>query len=303
MSEIIFHHYALSPFSEKIRRILAFKGLPWRSVEQPIMMPKPELVALTGGYRRIPVLQIGADVYCDTALIARCLETRYPSPTIVPAAQAGLIGMLEDWADHRLFFQCVPPVIKAIFDQLPPGFLDDRAAMSPALTKDGLFAAAPQAWAQAQLSLDRLERQLACSTFLLGEQFTLADAACYNPVWFLKNDTALFAEVEARPALFAWFKRIEAMPDVQVQEMTTTQSLAVARDSTPVTPVGSSSGTDCEFAIGEQATVAADDYGPERTSGRVTAISAESVTIERADPNVGAVAVHFPRAGYRVFKL
>ena len=71
MAEIIFHHYALSPFSEKIRRILAFKGLPWRAVDQPVMMPKPDLIALTGGYRRIPVLQIGADVYCDTALIAR----------------------------------------------------------------------------------------------------------------------------------------------------------------------------------------------------------------------------------------
>ena len=302
MAEIIFHHYALSPFSEKIRRILAFKGLPWRSVDQPIMMPKPELVALTGGYRRIPVLQIGADVYCDTALIARCLETRYPSPGILPAAQAGLVGMIEDWADHRLFFQCVPPVIKAIFDQLPPGFLDDRAAMSPALTKEGLFAAAPQAWAQARLSLDRLERQLTGSQFLLGERFTLADAACYNPVWFLNNDPALFAEVEARPALLAWFKRIEAMPNAPVQDMTTAQSLIAARDGTPVASPASAVITGLDFAIGDQVTVTADDYGPERTSGRVTAVSAESVTIERADPTLGAVAVHFPRAGYRALK-
>ena len=81
MAEIIFHHYALSPFSEKIRRILAFKGLLWRAVDQPLMMPKPDLIALTGGYRRIPVLQIGADVYCDTALIARRLDTLYPGAT------------------------------------------------------------------------------------------------------------------------------------------------------------------------------------------------------------------------------
>ncbi len=302
MAEIIFHHYALSPFSEKIRRILAVKGLPWRSVDQPIMMPKPELVALTGGYRRIPVLQIGADVYCDTALIARCLEARHPSPGVLPAQQAGLIGMIEDWADHRLFFQCVPPVIRAIFEQLPAGFLDDRAAMSPALTKDGLFNAAPQAWAQAQLSLDRLERQLTGTDFLLGEHFTLADAACYNPIWFLKNDAALFAEVQARPALAAWFKRIEAVPDATVQEMTTAQSLAVARDSKPLAPTSDAALSGLDYAIGEQVAVTADDYGPEQTSGRLTAISAESVTIEREDPALGAVAVHFPRAGYRVVK-
>lgn len=300
MSEIIFHHYALSPFSEKIRRILALKGLPWRSVDQPIMMPKPELVALTGGYRRIPVLQIGADVYCDTALIARCLEARYPSPDMLPAAQTGLIGMIEDWADHRLFFQCVPPVIKSIFEQLPPGFLDDRAAMSPALTKEGLFKAAPQAWVQAQLSLDRLERQLTGTTFLLGEHFTLADAACYNPVWFLQNDAALFAEVQARPALLAWFKRIEAVPDAAVQELSAAEALAVARDSKPRVASASTAVGGLDYAVGDQVAVTADDYGPEQTAGRITAISAESVTIERDDPTLGAVAVHFPRAGYRV---
>ena len=66
MEEIILHHYDVSPFSEKIRKILALKKLSWRGVEQPIIAPKPKLTPLTGGYRKIPVLQIGADVYCDT---------------------------------------------------------------------------------------------------------------------------------------------------------------------------------------------------------------------------------------------
>jgi glutathione S-transferase len=55
MSEIILHHYPESHFAEKIRRILAYKGRPWRGVEQPFMMPKPDLIPLTGGNRRIPV--------------------------------------------------------------------------------------------------------------------------------------------------------------------------------------------------------------------------------------------------------
>ena len=29
-------------------------------------MPKPNLTALTGGYRKTPVLQIGADIYCNS---------------------------------------------------------------------------------------------------------------------------------------------------------------------------------------------------------------------------------------------
>jgi glutathione S-transferase len=83
-NEIIFHHYPTSPFSEKIRLIFGIKKLVWRSVEIPNMMPKPDLVPLTGGYRRTPVMQIGADIICDTQLIARELERRFPAPSIVP---------------------------------------------------------------------------------------------------------------------------------------------------------------------------------------------------------------------------
>src|ERR1043166_10163486 len=89
MNELILHHYDTSPFSEKIKKILAYKNLAWRAVEQPTIMPKPMLVPLTGGYRRIPVLQIGADVYCDTQLIARVLERLHPRPTMYPDGGRG----------------------------------------------------------------------------------------------------------------------------------------------------------------------------------------------------------------------
>jgi len=74
MNELILHHYPQSPFAEKARLMLGLKGLSWHSVLIPPVMPKPDLIALTGGYRRTPVLQVGADIYCDTALIARRLE-------------------------------------------------------------------------------------------------------------------------------------------------------------------------------------------------------------------------------------
>src|SRR5512132_2135786 len=80
MSELIFHHYAMSPFAEKVRLVFGYKNLTWKSVIIPMIMPKPDVIALTGGYRKTPILQIGADVYCDTALIADVLERRQPSP-------------------------------------------------------------------------------------------------------------------------------------------------------------------------------------------------------------------------------
>jgi glutathione S-transferase len=97
MDDLILHHYAGSPFAEKVRLMLGFKGLPWRSVTVPAVMPKPDLLALTGGYRRTPNLQIGADIYCDSALVARVLEARQPSPTLLPGGgtaggHAGAVG-------------------------------------------------------------------------------------------------------------------------------------------------------------------------------------------------------------------
>ena len=84
---IILHHYDISPYSEKVRLGLGLKGLAWASVEIPVIMPKPDLTALTGGYRKAPVLQIGADIYCDSQLIMRELERRHPSPSFYPAGR------------------------------------------------------------------------------------------------------------------------------------------------------------------------------------------------------------------------
>src|SRR5580693_4543183 len=74
MPEIILHHYQLSPYSEKIRLALGLKGQNWRSVEIPVWTPSPKLTQMTGGYRRTPVLQIGAEFYCDTLLILGAIE-------------------------------------------------------------------------------------------------------------------------------------------------------------------------------------------------------------------------------------
>src|SRR6201991_1825143 len=101
---IILHHFDRSPFSEKIRVIFGFKGLSWRSVRIPPIMPKPDLMPLTGGYRRTPVMQIGADVFCNTQMIIREIERRFPAPTLFPSGAAGAAWALGSWTD-RTFFQ------------------------------------------------------------------------------------------------------------------------------------------------------------------------------------------------------
>ena len=139
MPELILHHYAGSPFSEKVRLILGFKGMTWTAVTVPVMMPKPDVVALTGGYRRTPFMQIGADIYCDSALVSRVIETLTPEPSIYPDWAGGVAQMVAHWADTALFWCAVPytlqPAGKAhIFAGAPPDFLKSFSADRSAMT-------------------------------------------------------------------------------------------------------------------------------------------------------------------------
>ena len=144
MSDIILHHYPTSPFSEKIRLVLGFKNLAWKSVIIPSIMPKPDVVALTGGYRKTPFMQIGSDVYCDSALICDVLEHVQPAPTLYPESHKGLARVLAQWADTTLFWAAMayslqPKGAAAAFAAGGPDFIKafgaDRAAMFTGMTR------------------------------------------------------------------------------------------------------------------------------------------------------------------------
>ena len=183
-NELILHHYDPSPFSEKVRLVLGLKRLAWRSVIVPMVLPKPDLMPLTGGNRRTPVLQIGADIYCGTNLIAAELERRFPEPTIYPGGTHGLCAMLALWADQILF---LPSSRYAIRDSshFPPSFYEDRAAMRghATVSDERLRAEARHNLEQLQVQLAYVEQTLAdMRPFLLGGQPSLADFSVYARV-------------------------------------------------------------------------------------------------------------------------
>ena len=103
MHSLILHHFDWSPFAEKARLALGLKRLAWHSVQIPMVLPKPDLMPLTGGYRKTPVLQVGADIYCDTRLIACELERRFPVPTLFPQGNRGVSLALSHWSDTAFF--------------------------------------------------------------------------------------------------------------------------------------------------------------------------------------------------------
>src|SRR5437899_3695733 len=157
---LILHHYDASPFSEKIRKIFGLKGLKWRAVEQPSIMPKPDLLPLTGGYRRIPVLQIGADIYCDTQVIVPVLERLHPTPTLYPGGSEGTCQAWNLWADRLLFLPLVATVFAETWHFLPPAVAADRPKMFPGRRFGDLPTLGPHGRAQGGALLPAVEPQL-----------------------------------------------------------------------------------------------------------------------------------------------
>jgi glutathione S-transferase len=307
MTEIILHHYPNSPFSEKVRVAFGIKQLAWRSVQIPVIMPKPDLMPLTGGYRKTPVLQVGADIYCDTQLIMLELEKRAPRPPLLPADKAGEARALAMWIDRNIFWSAVGVVMGAIGDKLPEAFHKDRSEFSGRpFDVARLKAAAPFALDQTYAQLTLAEAMLADGRpYLLGSAPTLADCALYNPVWFLKERLGSGKAVpplDRLPRIVAWSERMKVFGSGNPADMTPTEALDVARAATPAaTQVDGSDPSGLE--AGQKVTVTPDDTGKVPVTGVLVGLASDRISIRRSDPRVGDVVVHFPRAGFVIVPL
>lgn len=296
--ELILHHYDPSPFSEKVRLVLGLKGLVWRSVIVPMVLPKPELMPLTGGNRRTPVLQIGADVYCGTNLIAAELERRRPEPTVYPGGSQGFCAMLSLWADQILF---LPSSRCAIKDstRFPPSFHADRAAMRGHATipEERLRAEAPHHLEQLQLQLAYPEQALGDGrAFLLGAEPSLADFAVYARVWWAQLFAGDQGELANLPRVAAWMRRVAAIGHGARREMTAQEALAVAAAAEPQAVEDAPAAA--RVRLGDRIAMATEGVGPDPVEGEVVAVTAEAISLRRRDPLVGEVVVHLPRQGY-----
>ena len=314
MSELILHHYPASPFAEKIRLMLGYLQLPWRSVHIPIVMPKPDLIALTGGYRRTPVAQVGADIYCDTALIARLLERLQPSPSLYPSDQAATTNLLAQWADTTLFSAAVayafqPAGLQAMFAHLSPEqiavFIEDRKEMRKGGTSPRMGL--DLAWGALLNFLPWLESQLAAGNpsspgYFCGPAPTIADFAIYHPLWFIRRAGPLGALLDPCPALNAWYARMSEFGHGPAEPLSSQDALAQAREATPVElpQVDLRQVDGC--AVGDQVAVSATDYGTDPVRGELVMSGVEEIVVRRQDERAGTVQVHFPRVGYRLVK-
>ncbi|MFC3683947.1 glutathione S-transferase family protein [Hydrogenophaga luteola] len=304
MTTPILHHYPMSPFAEKARLMLGFKGLAWQSVYIPSVMPKPDVVALTGGYRRTPLLQIGADIYCDTALIATVLEHLQPEPALFPDHLKGIARIVAQWADGDLFWAAMgytlsPKGAAAMFANQPPeaaqAFAADRSAMSTGMTR----LRPGDATSAYRSHLRRLANMLHEQPYLLGEKPCIADFAAYHPLWFSRVvNPAMAGILDATPGVLAWMDRMAAIGRGKPAKLSSTEAIAIAAAAEPAPLPQEAFQDDHGIALGSRVTVAAQSFGTETTEGTLVAATRTHYTLARSDDRAGHLHVHFPRIGY-----
>ncbi len=295
MATLVLHHYDASPYAEKVRLMLGFKGLDWAAVEMPAIMPKPDLTVLTGGYRRAPVLQVGADIYCDSALIAEVLEEIRPAPPLFPGwAAAG--RQVAHWADVFLFWKVAPFFVANTIDRISDDFLADRAAMWGAKpNRERAAAQLPQVLSQIQIAFARLDDALGQGAFLVGAGPSYADFAVHHCVWFAVRSGL---DIAPWPRLAAWAARIEAFGHGGRRPIAAADAHAMARAAAPLPVAQSITADPSGLTPGDEVAVTAESFGLEAVTGRLAALAPNRVTLARTAEGIGPVHVHFPRLGY-----
>jgi glutathione S-transferase len=301
MSELILHHYDASPFTQRVLRMLGIKGLPWHSVLTPMMPPKDDLLALTGGYRGTPVLQIGADVYIDSQRIARELETRFPQPSLFPGGDCGMTYAAVKWADA--FFRAgLHMAIGATSAMWPVEFRRDRQGLFPDVDFDDIDLS--HARSQLRAHAGFIEQQLSDGrAYLTGSAPGLIDVHAWTVPWFTRASIPGVNELFAAFArLRAWEERVAALGEGQRSEFSADAAFAVARAARP-TPGTIAADDAQELQAGMLVEVAPDDTRRGAVQGRLASLDWNEVGVSRSHPRCGDVVVHFPRLGYRVTRL
>ena len=293
-SALILHHYLQSPYSEKVRAYLGFKQLAWQSVLMPPVLPKPDLMALTGGYRRAPVLQIGADIYCDSALIISELEQRLPALATGPqAAAAALLGRLFD---VDVFWRAARYLMASRLEHIPQALLDDRIAMHPQLPlqKEQLLADQAQLALQLRSLIKTVDQALSGADFLGGSIPAAGDFAVYHTLWFLHGAGALVQLAADCPVLLAWMSKMAAFT-ADGTPLSAAEALAVAYAAEPLALSGGE-----EILRGKNVAVQPEGYPQERVSGELVYLDEQKIVLARQSAATGLLHVHFPRMDYEI---
>jgi len=300
MSDIILFHYALSPFSEKIRAMLGYTGMSWESVTVREMPPRPELEQLAGGYRRIPVAQIGADIFCDSRTIADEIAGISGRANLALETCDREVQEFANRLDSEWFLACFGTalgknLIKKLLKTLSlldfGRFMWDRIKMGRKSSLEQISG--KEANAVAREHLKGMEEMLN-KDFLFGDQPNIADFSAYHGLWFIQ-DVAELDLIKNYPSVTAWMERIKAFGHGGKTEISAQRAIgiATAQKARPLATDNQDEGL-----IGQLASISPSDYGKDPVKGVLVANLAHSWILQRRVNGLRTVNVHFPKQGF-----
>ncbi len=303
--QIIFHHYPQSPVSEKVRVVFGMKGLTWKSVMIPRLPPKPNLMPLTGGYRLTPVMQIGADIYCDTKCIIHELERRFPHPTQFLDKVEGLPWGVGQWVDEPLFKDVVTVALVEMSPNMPPEFLADRGPLyfGPDFSLESIKAKYTECLANVSAQFTLMDECLKSRDFMLGREAGLPDALAYYLVWFLRDRMAEGDQFLGQfKNLVDWEQRIKGIGHGNPQEMSDLEALDIAKNAEPQTPEQVDPDDQLGLNVGDHISIEPITGGPQ-VAGTLRSLSSDRLAVLHESEQAGQVCINFPRLGYRVTRM
>jgi glutathione S-transferase len=310
MAEWLLHHYAASPYAEKARLMLGHKRLAWGSIDVPMVPPRPVLHQLLGGFRRIPVLQRGADLFCDTRLLPDVLDSVHPERPLMPAYARALSTLIAQWAEPRVFLAMGPVRFESRDDLqglqragIHPGdFLRDRAPfMAPAvdIQRSGIVRDSARDHVLSYLGV--LQGLLGYRSFLCGDEPCAADFSAYHTVWWLRAPPSRDALLAPFSSLGAWARRMSTIGHGNAQPRTGDDALQAVRAAQGAAPAWTPPWPRVDDTrVGRKVNVLPDDYGRDPITGVLSAVSDRHVTVSREVPGLGTVRVHLPKVNYEV---
>ena len=304
MSDLILHHYWPSPFAHKIRLALGLINVDWRSVEIPRIPPKPLLMPLTAGYRRTPVLQIGADIYCDTQNIVRVLAEYDVSDQLLPESGRGQILSFTDWIDTCVIDLAVRVVLTSVLDTAPPEFIEDRGGLyfGPSWTPRQLKKQFSGIVLQLAAHFDSIEKGLASSGSMFNSHLSYADVSIAFLAWFIRGR---WEQGSGFLAQFPNIERIEKDVHASVSErhedFNPGDALEVAKKSVSAAPRGVKEQVGLQLSEGQHVSIKPQsETSAPPVIGRLRHLDRVRVSIDHSDESVGDVVVHLPIAGYQI---
>ncbi|KAL2043980.1 hypothetical protein N7G274_003500 [Stereocaulon virgatum] len=219
-NDIVLFHYQFSPFAKRVVWYLTLRGIEYAQCLQPVYLPREDINALGVKYRRIPIMSIGRDIYCDTRLILQKLEEKFPHGALGASQpeQKAIEKLLESWTvDGGMFIraaQTIPLEMPLLKD---PKFTKDREDYSGrSWSQQDVKNLQPEGITHVRDGFEFLEKWLLADGrqwILKTEKPSLADIEAIWPfhwVLSLKSLPPTVVSKEKYPKVYAWIDRFNA---------------------------------------------------------------------------------------------